>query len=396
MPFVSSELSQQILTSNIMIVDDVKINRVFLEKTLRACGFQNLLSVASAEEVFSRIKSFKPDLILLDILMPDGMDGFDCCETLRQQEEYRDLPILVETSIVEPELRLKAFKKGATDFVSKPIDADELCARVIVHLEKRHSLKTLQLYKNRIETELESARQLQVGILPEQEKIDECERRCGLTFVSAFEPASEIGGDFWGMHPLFPHQTAFWVVDFSGQGMPAALNAFRLHAYLKENVPEAARPGEYLSALNDKLLNLLPRGQFAAMFYGILDTQSHQLFYARAYAPAPIVLHRTTGKAERLEGNAPPLGIGMHLYPTQTFPFALDDMLVLYSDAYLETPNDKDECISEEKLIALIEKNAKASPYQLKEDLLRAFKEHAGNNVRDDLTLVVCAPTTKN
>ena len=393
MQAMTTELSQQILSSPILIVDDVKINRVFLEKTLRMCGFNNLLCVASAEEAFSKIKSFQPDLVLLDILMPNGMDGFECCEALRKDPEYADLPILVETSIVEPELRVKAFKKGATDFVSKPIDADELCARVIVHLEKRHSLKTLQLYKSRIETELESARQLQLGLLPEPEKIVECEKCCGLTFSASFEPASEIGGDFWGMQNVFPHQMAFWLVDFSGHGMPAALNAFRLHAYLKENTPQAARPGEYLSALNDKLLNLLPRGQFATMFYGIADTQSHQLFYSRAYMPDPIILHRSTGKAEKLEGSAPPLGIGMHLYPTQTVPFSVDDMLILYSDALIETSNASGEFLTEDHLLEIVQDNATHSAEKVKDAIIEKFKEHSGGSLRDDLTVVVVAYT---
>jgi phosphoserine phosphatase RsbU/P len=428
---VTSELSQQILASPIMIVDDIKINRIFLEKTLRACGFKNMLCVASAEEAFAKIHAFQPDLVLLDILMPQGMDGFECCDTLRRQEEFRDLPILIETSIIEPELRVKAFKMGATDFVSKPIDADELCSRVIVHLEKRHSLKTLQDYRTRIQGELESARQLQLGLLPEQDKIDECKRLCGLTFSSAFETAPEIGGDFWGLQNLFPHQTALWLVDFSGHGMPAALNAFRLHTYLKEPIPEAARPGEYLSKLNDKLLNILPRGQFAAMFYGIVDTQSGQLFFSRANIPNPIVLHRATGKAEKLDrdlptskrgrfgvgseslvsndkrerdlsitdsvtkdraldGSAPPLGIGMHLYSTQTIPFAASDVLLLYSDALIETPDAKGDFIAEEQLVELAEKNSDLSVTELTEIFLRTFKEHTNGVLRDDLTVVVC------
>ncbi len=390
---LASELPQQILNSPILIVDDVKINRVFLEKTLRAFGFANLLSVASAEEALSKIKSFQPDLVLLDILLPGGMDGFKCCEKLRNIEEFRDLPVLIETSIVEPEMRVKAFKCGATDFVSKPIDADELCARVTVHLEKRRSLKTLQVYKNRIQMELESARQLQLGILPDEEKIKEYKRVCGLDLAAAFEPASEIGGDLWGVQNVFPNQTALWLVDFSGHGMPAALNAFRLHAYLKENSPETARPGEYLSRLNDKLLNLLPRGHFASMFYGIIDKQSSQLFYAHAYMPNPVVLHRSAAEAEPLEGCAPPLGVGLHTYTTQTLPFSSDDVLILYSDALIETPDTRGKFITEDQILELVEANAAADVTEIKNNLQDAFARHAGNLMRDDLTIVVCAQT---
>ncbi|MDR3425422.1 MAG: fused response regulator/phosphatase [Alphaproteobacteria bacterium] len=394
MPTEFRDFTRQILASPILIVDDDEINRIFLEKTLRARGFTNLLCAVSAEDAFGKMEAFRPEMVLLDILMPGGMDGFECCEKLRQQKRYCDLPILIETTITEPELRAKAFQKGATDFVSKPVYAEELCARVRVHLEKRLSLKTLQRYKNRIEVELESARQLQQGILPEAGDLKESERRCGLSVASAFEPSSEIGGDFWGMQNMFLHQTALWLVDFSGHGVAAALNAFRLHAYLKEYSQLAARPGEYLSYLNDKLLQLLPRGQFATMFYGIVDTQTSQLFYACACMPHPIVLRRATGRAEMIDGSGNPLGIGMHLYSTKTIPFASGDLLLLYSDAYTETPDAKGAFITEEQIMSLIEKNSLASPSALKDILLDHFKHHAGGAPCDDLTIVVCARST--
>jgi len=385
------ELSQQIFSSPIMIVDDTELNRIFLEKVLKARGFTNLLSVNSAEEALAKIDQFKPEILLLDILMPEGMDGFQCCEKLRTYPKYKDLPILIETSITEPELRVQAFEKGATDFVSKPIYPDELCARVIVHLEKRRSLKTLQMYKDRIAIELESARQMQLAILPDENAIRECENRCKLSIASYFEPSSEIGGDFWGIQNIFPNQTSIWLADFSGHGVAAALNAFRLHAYIKEHTAISARPGEYLSYLNDKLLQLLPRGQFATMFYGIIDTQTDNLFYACACTQPPIILNRETGIATRIDGTGNPLGIGMHMYSTQSISFTSRDLLLLYSDALTETPNEKGEFISEREIMSLAEKNSRASAEELKNIVLDNFRKHSNGKLKDDLTLVSCA-----
>ena len=391
MPHVARNLYQQIITSPILLVDDQEINRLFLEKTLRARGFTNLLTSASAEEALDKMEKFQPEMMILDVIMPQGMDGFTCCELIRQQEKYADLPILMQTSLTEPELRVKAFQKGATDFVSKPVYPDELCARVKVHLENRHSMKALQLYKNRIEVELEKAKQLQRAILPSREEIDYIEGRCKLSIASYFEPSSEIGGDFWGIRNVFPHQTALWIVDFSGHGIAAALNAFRLQAYLKEYSSLAARPGEYLSHLNDNLLHLLLRGQFATMFYGIIDTQSNKLFYACACVPHPIILRKATGKAELIDGSGSPLGIGMNICQTQNIPFTAGDLLLLYSDAFTETPNQAGEYITEQQIIDPLEKHAVATPAAIKEILLNFFNQHAGDLLRDDLTLVICA-----
>ena len=393
MQSIENDLLAQIFASSILIVEDNEINRVFLEKMLHARGFTHLLSVASAEEALAQIDAFNPDLVILDIMMP-GMDGFECCAMIRSQHKYRNLPILIQTSIVEPGLRVKAFEMGATDFVSKPVYAEELCARVMVHLEKRHSLNTLQLYRNRIEIELESARQLQLAILPNSDELAEIKRACHLDISACFQPSSEIGGDFWGAKMLFPHQTAFWLIDFSGHGVAGALNAFRLQAYLKEYSSLTARPGEYLSHLNDKLLHLLLRGQFATMFYGIIDTQSSQLFYACACAPHPIILRKNSAKPEMIDGSGTPLGIGMHLYSTQSVAFAAGDTLVLYSDAMTETPNQAGECITEAQIMELLARHRGASAAEIKRTLFDYFMLHTNHTISDDLTITVCTQAT--
>lgn len=389
MPLDTNGLTHPVYASHILIVDDNEINRIFLERTLKSRGFTQLLCVASGEEALESLPHFHPDMVILDIMMP-GMDGFECCEAIRRQPHYRDLPILIQTSITEPALRVKAFEKGATDFVSKPIYPDELTARVMVHLEKRYTTGMLQLYKQRIEIELESARQLQFAILPKDDEIKDIERRCDLQIASYFQPSSEIGGDFWGVKSLFPHQSAFWMVDFSGHGVASALNAFRLQAYLKEHSDLTARPGEYLSHLNDKLLNLLLRGQFATMTYGIVDTQTSQLFYACASAPHPIILRKKTGKAELVDGSGTPLGIGLNLYPTQSVRFDAGDLLLLYSDVLTETPNATREYIMEEHIMALLEENAGLDAGAMKELLLDYFTTHSTTSLRDDLTMIIC------
>lgn len=373
----------------ILIVEDTEVNRVFLEKTLATRGFSKLLAVASGEEALAVLDSFMPDLVVLDVLMP-GIDGFECCKRIRQNPNHYDLPVLIQTTITEPELKVKAFENGATDFISKPIYPDELCARVLVHLEKRIYLRELQLYKERVEIELENARQLQQDILPKEDIIGLVQQRCNLDIASYFQPSSEIGGDFWGINNLFPHQTAFWMTDFSGHGVAAALNAFRLQAYLKEHSPQATRPGEYLSLLNDKMLNLLARGQFATMFYGIVDTQSNTLFYATACSPHPVILRHKEGKAELIDGSSAMLGIGMQIYPTHTIPFHHGDTLILYSDAFTETPKKNGDYISEEEIMELLAAHKGASAEALCDTLLDYFRTQTDGILRDDLTLVVC------
>ncbi|MFM9890694.1 MAG: PP2C family protein-serine/threonine phosphatase, partial [Rickettsiales bacterium] len=331
-------IQTRLLASPILIVEDNEISSIFLQKTLQQCGFTKLTMVSSAEEALTTLETLRPELVILDLMLP-GMDGFECCSKIRAQSRFRDLPVLVQTAITEPELRVKAFQHGATDFISKPVYPQELVARVMVHLEKRHVTKILTQYRDRTARELESARLLQQSILPGRREIENIHEFCGLDVAAHYQPSSEIGGDFWGMKRLFPHQAAFWLVDFAGHGVASALNAFRLDAYLKEHSLIASRPGDYMALLNEKLLQLLQRGQFATMFYGIVDTQSDRLYYACACTPHPVIVRAETGHAQILNGCGNPMGIGIHAYATQETTFMPGDSLFFYSDALIETPN---------------------------------------------------------
>jgi len=157
---IDFDLNRSIYSSPIMIVDDSETNQIFLTKILTKRGFCNLLNVYSGEEALARIDDFYPQIIISDVIMP-GIDGFELCKIIKNQPKYHDIPILMQTVINDPDLKVKAFACGASDFVSKPIYPDELCARVVVHLEKSLYTNNLQLYKQRVEQELDMARDLQ-------------------------------------------------------------------------------------------------------------------------------------------------------------------------------------------------------------------------------------------
>lgn len=382
------EIQSQMLAAPILLVDDDALTRAFMKKALNKHGFTNIIFAHSAEAAIEIIESAVPDLVILDIFM-EGKTGLECCEWIRSKPNLRDLPVLMLTSATDIQLRFKAFDSGATDFVNKPLHSEELHARVKVHLQNRLILNSLQRYKMRLGMELQSAHELQSAILPTQEEMDNVRQRCRLEFASHLDMSSEIGGDFWGMKSLFPYQTALWMVDFSGHGVAAAMNAFRLQAYLKEHSEAAARPGDYLSHLNEKLLRHLLRGHFATMFYGVVDTRGNRLHYACACSPHPLIL-RKNGTVEKLDGTGTPLGICMQFYPTQSIEFLPGDTLVLYSDALTETQNAAGEYITEENLMELLAAHKGESAARLKEILLAFFTAHSHTDLVDDLTFCIC------
>lgn len=118
--------------NRILVVDDQLKNIQVVGKILRDQGF--MVSVAqSGKDALEIVKMTLPDLILLDIIMPD-MDGFETCEHLKREEHSKDVPVIFLSALSETKDKVKGFKVGAVDFVSKPIETEELLSRIDLHL----------------------------------------------------------------------------------------------------------------------------------------------------------------------------------------------------------------------------------------------------------------------
>ena len=143
----------------ILVVDDTEFNRTLITAMLRQAGFRRIQHAVDGIDALQKIGDELPDLVILDIVMP-GLDGFEVCRHLRAEPRFSDLPVLVQTALSNTEDRNKAFQLGTTDLITKPIDRNELLARVRIHLENRVLIQDLQLYRARLESELGMAREM--------------------------------------------------------------------------------------------------------------------------------------------------------------------------------------------------------------------------------------------
>jgi sigma-B regulation protein RsbU (phosphoserine phosphatase) len=143
----------------ILVVDDTEFNRTLITAMLHQAGFRRIEHAVDGIDALKKIGDELPDLVILDIVMP-GLDGFEVCRHLRADPRFSDLPVLVQTALSNTEDRNKAFQLGTTDLITKPIDRNELLARVRIHLENRVLIQDLQLYRARLESELGMAREM--------------------------------------------------------------------------------------------------------------------------------------------------------------------------------------------------------------------------------------------
>ncbi|TAF08964.1 MAG: diguanylate cyclase [Nostocales cyanobacterium] len=126
----------------ILVVDDVKLNLQVVANILDKVGYEITL-VSNGYQALERVQSARPDLILLDLMMPE-INGLEVCEKIQSNPELADIPIIFVSASQEQEHLLKAFEKGAVDYVTKPFHAAELLARVRMHLELKYSRQKLK------------------------------------------------------------------------------------------------------------------------------------------------------------------------------------------------------------------------------------------------------------
>ena len=374
----------------VLIIEDNLSNQTMLYRLLNVIGITMIECATDGVEGLKKVSSFKPDLIILDITMP-RMNGYEVLHNLKSSPATQDIPVLIETASDTREARDKTFRTGATDFITKPINPLEFFSRIKVHLENRMLIKHLEKQLNQLNDELNSAQKMQRTLLPSDLKLQNIANKYGIHFAHHFEPSSHLGGDFWEVIPLSDSKLAVYICDFSGHGVSAALNTFRLHALITQmdNI-NIEIPASAMTIMNTQLLTLLPRGQFATFFLAVIDLAKDRMVYSAAGVPKPFLI--CNNKMQLINADGMPLGISKQAqYHNYQLDFPKGSKLMLYSDALTESPNKDGERLGEEgfsKLAegALLQENK--VPQDVVSSIMKDFFEFAPPPPPDDVTIV--------
>jgi sigma-B regulation protein RsbU (phosphoserine phosphatase) len=370
----------------ILIVDDTPLNIGVISgalkdsyKTKVATNGEKALALASAEE--------KPDLILLDIMMP-GMDGYEVCSRLKADPATNEIPVIFLTGQTSAEDETRGFEVGAVDYVHKPFSPAVVKARVRSHILLREARSQLASQLLALNTELEMARQIQLSILPHS-----IPKLAGLDIAAHYLPMTSVAGDFYDFIEIDDKQLGILIADVSGHGLPSALIASMLQVALSGQASHATEPDKVLLGLNRALCGKFTQN-FVTAAYVYMDLGNNLMRYAGAGHPPMLQWRNSTGKATQVLENGLILGMFEQAsYQALALSLEPGDRYVLYTDGILEAANSAQEQFGADRLMSFMKNHEHlgAEPFsQTLLDDLAVWSNHAvDQGQQDDITLLV-------
>jgi len=386
------ELALALESARVLVVDDMALMRQMIGMCLARGGHKNIIYASDGDEALQMIADDPPDLVVLDLNMP-RVSGYEVCRSLRKDPRFADLPILVQSASETPEERVEVFASGATDFVSKPINQPELLARVRMHLENRFLINSLKEFRESMNSELVMARDMQQSLLPDETVIKDIEKHNNVVIEHFYQACFELGGDLWGCWQLPDDQVGLYVLDIAGHGVGAALNTFRTHASMGRFQQARVDPALFMTELNSVLTPAFPLGQFATMFYAVINYKTGHMTYAGGGAPKPMVIG--PNGVRLLDSTGIPVGIvNKPDYVNIEDKLEPNESLFCYSDVLVEAPERDGSMLGEEGLVRWVEElNQEGDRHTLISRLLkRFFDAQPAASLPDDLTAVVIHP----
>ncbi|MDZ8105901.1 MAG: SpoIIE family protein phosphatase [Nostoc sp. DedQUE12a] len=388
----------------ILVIDDDPTVRAVLKSTLKKQGYD--VTVASnGEEGITQAQLLHPALIICDWMMSQ-LDGLEVCRRIRSAPELATTFFILLTARGaargEEDDRVRGLDAGADEFISKPIEMNELKARVRAGLRlyqlnqdlqsKKQALEELnqdlRTQKQILETELAQAADYVRSLLPSP--------LVGtVTTENLFIPSAQLGGDCFGHNWLDDDRLAIYLLDVSGHGVGSALLSVSvLNVLRSQSLPNTnfSQPSEVLKALNHAFQMRKHGDKYFTIWYGVYHRLKRQLIYANAgHPPALLLSSNSTKNIEIQQLNSLDLPIGFLPdieFQNAVFEVKENSNLYIFSDGAYEINQPDGKILGLDAFINLLMKYSQTDICNLNQLLTNILGFNAQDNLNDDLSLV--------
>ncbi len=378
--------------STILAVDDTPEN---LDVVKGILGADYVVKAATSGSMALKIAEKQtPDLILLDIMMPE-MDGYEVCRRLKENEATKDVPVIFLTAMDQTTDEEHGFELGAADYITKPVNPQILEARVKTHLALKSAMDDLQdayalikVQKDRMQEELNVAHDIQMSMLPQNDAPfpdrQEFELRAMLI------PAREVGGDFYDYFFVNDDEICLIVGDVSGKGVPAALFMAVSKTMLKTSAMDDPSPASILTRVNDELSADNPACMFVTVFLAVANIRTGNIRYSNAGHNPPYLLHKNGALTCLDQRHGPILGaMGGIAFKESAVEIRKDESIYVFTDGVTEAMDAGGQLYSEARLEKVLTQSGDAMATDLIQRSLDDVSAYAsGAEQSDDITVL--------
>ena len=411
----TKRLSAQVAKQTVLVVDDTPTNIQILMETLQndyrilaAVNGQKALQIAASDP--------SPDIILLDVMMPE-MDGYEVCAKLKADAKTKDIPIIFITAKSEARDETKGLELGAVDYITKPISPPVVSARVKTHLQLKQAKEILKnqnvileqrveertkevlalqqvefdlrAAKEKVESELNIAAQIQKSILPSI--FPPYPDREEFELYALMQPARYIGGDFYDFFFVDDNTLALVMADVSDKGIPAALFMMVSRTLINSLAlaVENKSPSVVLEKANNIMCQNNESGMFVTVFLAFYDVLRGKLTATNAGHSASLVIDPDGTTREWATTHGAALGFMEDLpYKEETVNLEPGQALFLYTDGVTEATSPEDQLFGLDRLRDLLKRSHDQKLDELCTGIEASLAEFQQGEQFDDITML--------
>lgn len=393
----------------ILIAEDEKISRQILQFQLEQWG-HTVIWAANGRQAWELLQMHDCKLVITDWEMPE-MSGIELIRKIRESDRASYVYVILLTSNSERASIVTGLTTGADDYLTKPVDKDELHARLQPSLritdleyrlaERHHELENrnrlLADANGKMKRDLDAAAQIQQAFLPG--RIQDIP---GIQFSWHYSPCTELAGDMLNVLRLDDDHVGVYMLDVSGHGVQAALMAVTACRYLSSHKDASSvlwerdgssdyrlrSPAAAAEQLNARFVAQSLTEQYFTLVYGILDQRTGEFRYTVAGHPSPV--HVTApGRPMFLSGDGMPIGIAETDYEEHVIQMEAGDRLIFYSDGVTECMNVADELFGNSRFLQSLKYTAGHSLDATLSNILDHIQSWSGNvPFHDDISML--------
>ncbi len=371
----------------ILIADDVLTNRVLLTQTLTALGDYEVIEAVDGKEAVAQYEKEKPDLILMDIMMPE-LDGRQATALIKDKMGDDYVPVIFITALNSDESLATALESGGDDFISKPFNVEVLASKINAHLRIRELTQQINI-KNEALVGVNQKLRHEKSLIQhffenalKQSFLDEKVIKYHMSSMSAFN------GDLLLVERA-PNGGFYLVMgDFSGHGLTAAMGTLPVAMIFFKMVSESRSVGDIAYEINSQLHKLMPVGMFFTATILELNRQGTVMSVWMGGMPENYWFSKKGELKGLIHSQHMPLGIlddDKFNSLAQSFSVEPEDKIYLYSDGIIEAKNSAGELFGDERLNDVLVKNGNNRFAQA----LQSLNDFTGDeHQNDDVTFV--------